>query len=61
MSTPIVVRLTKPVRDYPKGAELGFATEAQARKVLGDDTFTVVRHQDNTAYEAPKRADKDSK
>lgn len=61
MSAPIIVRLTKPVRDYPKGAEFGYASEAQARKVLGDDTFTVVRNQDNTAHEPPKRAEKDSK
>lgn len=61
MTKPIVVRLTKAAAGFPKGAELGYATEAQARTVLGDDTFTVVRHQDGSAYEAPKRAKSDEK
>lgn len=62
MSKPIVVELTKATAAYPKGAELGFATEAQARQALGDDTaFRIVRYQDGTEYEAPQRVKKADK
>jgi hypothetical protein len=44
------------VDDYPKGAELGFASEAKATSTLGEGAFKVLRHQDGTEYEAPKRA-----
>jgi hypothetical protein len=54
---PVVVRLTKNVDGYgSKGAEFGYSSEAQARKVLGDDTFTIVSHQDGSPVEQPKKA-----
>ncbi len=53
MAKPIVVQVTKQTGDYVKGAELGFDSEAKATSTLGDGTFKVVRHQDQTAYEAP--------
>lgn len=59
MSRPIVVELTKATDAYPKGAELGFDTEAQARKALGEDaSFKVTRYQDGGPYEAPKASKK---
>lgn len=62
MSRPIVVQLTKATDAYPKGAELGFATEAQARKALGDDAeFKVVRYQDGGEVEQPKPSRKAEK
>lgn len=51
---PIVVELTKEANGFPKGAELGFASEAKATSTLGEDTFRVVRHQDMTPVDAPK-------
>ena len=64
MSRPIVVETTKVTDDYPKGAELGFETEAKATSTLGDGAFKVTRYQDGGAYEAPKaspRADTEKK
>ena len=71
MSKPIVVEVTKTGTDWPKGAELGYESEAQARKALGDGAFKVLRHQDGspvetktasrsatTAQDEPKRGDK---
>lgn len=54
MSRPIVVETTREADGFPKGARLGYDSEAQARKVLGDG-FTVVSYQDGTEYEAPER------
>ncbi len=54
MSKDIVVELTRAVGTYPKGAELGFASEAKATSTLGDGAFKVVRNQDGTAIDAPK-------
>ena len=51
----ILVELTKAANGYPKGAELGFATEAKASSVLGD-SFKVVRHQDGSPVETRKAA-----
>lgn len=57
MAKDIIVRLTKNVDGYgSKGAELGYSSEAQARKVLGDDTFTVVSYQDGSPLEQPKKS-----
>lgn len=53
MSKPIVVELTKDTNGYPKGAELGYDSEAKARKVLGE-SFKVVRYQSGDPYDAPK-------
>ena len=36
-----------------KGAEYGYASEAVARKHLGDD-FTILAHVDRSEYVAPK-------
>ena len=60
---PIRVQLTKAVNGYPKGAELGFASEKDAASVLGEGAFKVLGHQDGSAYEAPKKpaAKKDEK
>ena len=58
MTKPIRVQLTKAVNAYPKGAELGFASEKDAASVLGEDSFKVLNHQDGSAYEAPKKAAK---
>ena len=63
-SKPIRVITTKAAGDYPKGAELGFASEKDAASVLGEGAFKVTGHQDGTAYEATKPAakpDKDAK
>ncbi len=54
MSKDIVVELTREVGTYPKGAELGFTSEARATSTLGDGAFKVVRNQDGTSIEAPK-------
>lgn len=56
MAKPIVVRLTRAVDSYPRGAELGFATVAQAETVLGEGAFRVDRYQDGSAYDKPKAA-----
>ena len=44
MTEPIVVRTTKQVGVYPRGTELGYRTEADAKAILGD-AFEVVRLQ----------------
>lgn len=54
MTKDIVVELTRAVGLYPKGTELGFASEAKAASVLGEGAFKVVRYQSGEAYEAPK-------
>lgn len=54
MSKDIVVETTRGIGDYPKGTELGFASESKATSTLGDGAFKVVRNQDGTAIEAPK-------
>lgn len=46
-SKPIVARVKAT------GAEYGYASEAQARKALGEGTFEIVGYQDGSAYEAP--------
>lgn len=55
-SKPIRVQLTKAVNAYPKGTELGFASEKDAASVLGEGAFKVLGNQDGSAYEAPKKA-----
>lgn len=60
MSKPIVVEVTKQTEGYQKGAVLGYESEADARKILGDD-FKIVQYQDGSDYEAPKSAKSDSK
>ncbi len=55
MSKPIVVEVTKATEAFPKGAILGYESEAQASKILGDGAFKVTGHQDGTAMEAPAR------
>jgi hypothetical protein len=54
MAKPIRVRLTKATDDWPKGAELGYASEAQASKALGEH-YAVVSHVDTSEYVAPER------
>lgn len=54
MAKPIVAQLTKASGGYPKGTELGYASEAVARKHLGDD-FKIVRYTDTSEYVAPER------
>jgi hypothetical protein len=56
MAKPIRVQTTKATDTYPKGAELGFASEKDAASVLGEGAFKVLNHQDGSAYEAPKKA-----
>lgn len=47
---------SKPIVAQTKsGAEYGFATEAAAKKSLGDDV-KIVRNQDGTVIEAAKPA-----
>lgn len=55
MSKPLVIRLTKPANDLPRGAEVGVDTLGAARSAYGDG-FTVVRHQDGSEYDRPKAA-----
>lgn len=45
MTNPIVVRTTKAVGSFPKDAELGYRSEADAKAILGD-AFEIVRFQD---------------
>ena len=60
MTEPIVVRTTKQVGVYPRGTELGYRTEADAKAILGDD-FEVVRLQDGgPAPEKPTKTEKKS-
>ncbi len=54
MTKDIVVETTKQVGEYPKGTELGYASEAKATSVLGEGAFKVVRYQSGEAYEAPR-------
>lgn len=54
MSKDIVVELTRAVGPYPKGAELGFASEAKAKQVLGEDTFKVTGLQSREPYQEPR-------
>ena len=57
-SKPIRVQTTKATDSYPKGAELGFASEKDATSVLGEGAFKVLNHQDGSSYTAPKSATK---
>jgi len=54
MTKPIVATLTKTVGAYPKGAELGFDSEAKAAKELGEGSFRIDRYQDGTLVEELK-------
>jgi hypothetical protein len=54
-SKPIRVRLTRDTPTYPKGSELGFASEKDAASVLGEGTFEVTGLQNGQPYEAPKK------
>lgn len=56
----IVVETTRAVGTYPKGAQLGFDSEAKARSVL-DDAFKVTGYQDGTEYEEKPAAKSTSK
>lgn len=58
MTKPIRVQTTKATAGYPKGAELGFETEAKATSVLGEGAFKVLGLQNGQPYEAPKRTAK---
>ena len=53
MSKDIVVETTRVIGEWPKGTELGFASEAKATSTLGDGAFKVLRNQDGTIYDAP--------
>lgn len=57
---PLQVRVTKATEDYQKGALLGYESEADAKKVLGEGNYTIERYQDGTEYEAPKSSSKKS-
>jgi hypothetical protein len=59
-SKPIVVEVTKATEGYQKGAVLGYESESDAKKVLGDGNFKITAHQDGTVYEAPKSSSKKS-
>jgi len=54
MTKPIVATLTKAVGAYPKGAELGFDSEAKATRELGEGSFRIDRYQSGEVYEEPK-------
>ena len=56
MSKPVVAEVTKANARYPKGAELGFDSEAKAKSVLGEGNYKITRYQSGDPYEAPKRA-----
>ncbi|MDQ3654011.1 MAG: hypothetical protein M3457_02880 [Chloroflexota bacterium] len=57
MTRDIVVETTKATDAWPKGTELGYASEAKATSVLGEGAFRVVRYQDGTAIEPrPQKA-----
>lgn len=57
MAKPIRVRLKRAIGDWPKGAELGFDSEAAATKELGDaDAYTVTMYADTSEYVAPEPA-----
>ena len=62
-SKPIRVQLMKAAGGYPKGAELGFESEAKAASVLGEGAFKVLAYQNGEAWDAPKKpaAKKDEK
>ncbi len=60
MSKPIVVEVTKDTEAFPKGAILGYESEAQAARILGDGAFKITGHQDGSAMEAPRRSEKKS-
>ncbi len=60
MSKPIVVEVTKATEAFPKGAILGYESEAQASKILGDGAFKITGHQDGTAMEVPRQSEKKS-
>lgn len=55
---PIVVQLTKAANGYPKGAELGFDSEAKATSALGEGAFKVTGYQDKSEYTAPAASTK---
>lgn len=54
-SKPIVVAVTKDTAEWQKGAELGYANEAAAKKALGDGNYKILRHVDSSEYVAPER------
>lgn len=51
VNKPIRVRLTKASGAYPKGAELGFASEKAAASVLEEGAFEVVGYQNGEAWD----------
>lgn len=55
MAKPVVARVTKDTSTHLKGAEFGFASESDARKVLGEGNYKIVGHVDGSPYEAPKK------
>lgn len=63
MSKPIVVEVTKATEAFPKGAILGYESEAQASKILGAGAYKVTGHQDGEPYQPsqPKPAKSDAK
>lgn len=58
---PIRVEVTRQAAGYPKGAVLGFESEAKAASILGEGTFKVTAYQDGSTYTppAPKKPAKD--
>jgi hypothetical protein len=61
MADPIVVRTTKAVGVYPKGAELGYRTETDAKAILGEGNYTVVSLQNGQPAPAKTSAAKTEK
>ena len=62
MTKPIRVQMTRKTDMYPKGAELGFDSEAKATSVPGEGTFKVLSYQDGQPVPEPKSPPKaDSK
>jgi len=56
---PIVIQVTRDGPEWPKGSELGYATEADAKNAHGDN-YKIMRHTDSSEYVAPKRDKPDS-
>lgn len=50
MSKPLRIRLTRASGSYARGAEVGVASEAIAKKHFGDG-YTIVGYDDGTPYE----------
>lgn len=57
MSRPLRIELTKDTGDYPKGAQLGVESLADAKRLYPD--HKVISYVDGSTYDPPEKSGKD--